>query len=137
MKLVSAAPASFLSDACALQVALGACAKAEPATRQNATANTIDFIETSRVAAREPARLESLRRKCDKFVPPPPSIWGHASEQPRDASPAYRARSRSVSVTGHHIMIISTENPPMPHPEIVSQPEKYWDRLFAPGGHAA
>ncbi len=25
----------------------------------------------------------------------------------------------------------------MPHPDIVSQPEKYWDRLFAPGGHAA
>src|ERR1700710_1221511 len=25
----------------------------------------------------------------------------------------------------------------MPQPKIVSQPEKYWDRLFAPGGHAA
>ena len=25
----------------------------------------------------------------------------------------------------------------MAHPDIVSQPEKYWDRLFAPGGHAA
>ena len=25
----------------------------------------------------------------------------------------------------------------MPHPNIVNQPEKYWDRLFAPGGHAA
>lgn len=25
----------------------------------------------------------------------------------------------------------------MPHARIVYQPEKYWDRLFAPGGHAA
>ena len=25
----------------------------------------------------------------------------------------------------------------MPHPDIAYQPEKYWDRLFAPGGHAA
>src|SRR5262245_38572623 len=43
MKLVSAAPASFLSVACPLQVAV--CAMADPATRQKATVNTIDFMD--------------------------------------------------------------------------------------------
>jgi len=77
MKLVMAAPASFLSVACALQDAL--CAKADPATMQNAAANAIDFIETSRILNHvgpsmcfEP-RYALLEFNCDNFSPGPPT----------------------------------------------------------------
>jgi hypothetical protein len=64
MKLVRAAPASFLSVACTLQVA--PCAKADPATMQNAAANAIDFIETSRIF--EPRRTKLALRAARRLA---------------------------------------------------------------------
>jgi flavin reductase (DIM6/NTAB) family NADH-FMN oxidoreductase RutF len=44
------------------------------------------------------------------------------------------ARLRSdAQKSDHHL----AEEQPMTRATIVNQPEKYWDRLFAPGGHAA